>query len=251
MTVYIGHASGDERGKASGGQAGDQTGKEVCRRTWYLNSKGWRVFRAKDPAIAKLIAAGMRKAFENDRIGYDQGQRDTLYSLAAKVDFDCSRVTTACETDCSALVRVCCAYAGVKMQNFNTASEPARLMATGKFEEKTGSKYTESSDYLCEGDILVTKVKGHTAVVLSDGPKAERQTAPDPADKTGKVVKIIGNAVYIRNSDSTKGGILSVAHAGERYPFLGTAPSGWHKIQAKKGIGYITNKTKYTRLEDE
>ncbi len=28
-TVYLAHAVGDERGQASGGAAGDQTGKEV------------------------------------------------------------------------------------------------------------------------------------------------------------------------------------------------------------------------------
>ena len=35
MAVKIGHASIDERGKISGGKAGDQTGKEVCIRDWY------------------------------------------------------------------------------------------------------------------------------------------------------------------------------------------------------------------------
>lgn len=36
--VIIGHASIDERGEAQGGNAGDQTGKEVCTRGWYDNS---------------------------------------------------------------------------------------------------------------------------------------------------------------------------------------------------------------------
>ena len=61
MAVKIGHASIDENGKAHGGQAGDQTGKEVCIRNWYLNSKGWDVLRAKDAAVAEKIAQCMVK----------------------------------------------------------------------------------------------------------------------------------------------------------------------------------------------
>ena len=41
MAVRIGHASIDENGNASGGRAGDQTGKELCTRDWY--TKGWNV----------------------------------------------------------------------------------------------------------------------------------------------------------------------------------------------------------------
>ena len=44
------------------------------------------------------------------------------------------------------------------------------MLASGKFEELTGSKYTAKSDYLRAGDVLVTKSKGHTVVVLTDGP---------------------------------------------------------------------------------
>ena len=34
-TVYIGGASIDERGKASGGQAGNQTGRELRKQAYY------------------------------------------------------------------------------------------------------------------------------------------------------------------------------------------------------------------------
>ena len=46
MAVKIGSARIDENGKAHGGAAGDQTGKEVSTQNWY--SRNWRVFRAKD-----------------------------------------------------------------------------------------------------------------------------------------------------------------------------------------------------------
>ncbi len=176
MAVLVGSARSDENGKAYNGKAGDQkSGKEVSTQNWYKHSKGWRVFRAKSARMAQLIARAMRSACVNDKIGYDQWNRNTLYTQAAKVDFDPGRVTIACETDCSALVRVCCAFAGIKgiPADFRTGNMPTYLMATGQFVELKGSKYTDQSSYLGEGDILVTKTSGHTVVVLTDGPKYE------------------------------------------------------------------------------
>lgn len=172
MAVMVGSARSDERGKAKGGKAGDQTGKEVSTQAWYLHSKGWRVFRCKDPHKAGMITEDMAWACANKRIGYDQSQRNTLYNLAKKVGFNCAKITTNCETDCSALVRVCCAYAGIMLSDFNTGTEPSVLLKSGYFEELTGTKYTKSSDYLRAGDILVTKTKGHTVIILTNGKKA-------------------------------------------------------------------------------
>lgn len=176
MAVLVGSARSDENGKAYNGKAGDQkSGREVSTQSWYKHSKGWRVFRAKNLSTAKLIAYAMRVACSNEKIGYDQWNRNTLYTQAEKVDFNPGRVTTACETDCSALVRVCCAYAGIKgiPADFRTGNMPSYLMATGQFVELKGSKYTDQSAYLGEGDILVTKTSGHTVVVLTNGPKYE------------------------------------------------------------------------------
>lgn len=178
MTVTIGSARIDENGHASGGAAGDQTGKEVSTQNWYKHSKGWRVLRCKDPGKAAKIAEAMIAACKNPKIGYDQDQRLTLYNLAKNVGFDPGKVTTACETDCSALVRVCMAYAGIMVANFTTPNEASVILATGLFVELTASKYTTGSAYLRKGDILVTKTQGHTVVVLTDGSKAETNVPP-------------------------------------------------------------------------
>lgn len=74
---------------------------------------------------------------------------------------------------------------------------------------------------------------------------------PSPEPPTGKTVKVIGKSVNVRNADSTKGKILFTAHHGDEFPYISTAPSGWYEIETKKGVGYITNKTRYTRLIDE
>lgn len=173
MAVIIGSARIDERGKASGGQAGDQTGRELSTQNWYLHSKGWRVFRAKNPAVAEKIAQDMQWACANSHIGYDQGGRLTLYTVSKPLGFNCSKVTKNCETDCSALVRVCCAYAGVDLPNFRTTNEASCLLKSGAFTEMTGDKYQKEFAYLRRGDILVTKTQGHTVVVLTNGSKAE------------------------------------------------------------------------------
>ena len=178
--VKIGHASLDERGKISGGQAGDNTGKEVTERQYYVHSKGWRVLRAKDQWLAHYIAEAMAKACANDKIGYDQTQRETLYKQIEFLDFDPSLAQNACETDCSALVRICVLYAMRKLENerqianFTTDLQASILLNTGLFEEMQGNKYTTKSDYLKKGDILVTKSKGHTVIVLEHGSLVEQ-----------------------------------------------------------------------------
>ena len=168
-TVLIGSARIDERGKASGGQAGDQTGKEVSTQDWYRHSKRWIVLRPKDGAKAQKIAKGMRSACDNPNIGYDQTNNQSLWNLVKDKGFDPAKADKPCETDCARLVRVCCAYAGIMADDFYTATEATVLMRTGEFIKLTDSKYTDAPDYLGAGDILVTKTKGHTVVVLSNG----------------------------------------------------------------------------------
>lgn len=180
MAVTIGHASADENRKAKGGSAGDQTGKEVCTRNWYLNSKGWVVLRCKDADKREKIAEAMEKACKNENIGYDQNQRDSLFNNVKNSGFDPSKTTKKVETDCSALVRVCIAYAygSDKVGNIRTFSEPSTLVKTGLFEKYTSDKYCKSSDYLVRGDILCTPVSGHTVVVLNDGAKVADTSEP-------------------------------------------------------------------------
>ena len=187
MAVKVGSARIDENGKAHGGQAGDQNSREGSTQNWYLHSKGWRVYRAKNPSVAERIAQCMERACKNNKIGYDQYQRHTLYKAAEPLGFDVSKVTKACETDCSALVRVCCAFAGITSlpESFRTGNMPSNLNKTGAFTELTGSKYQSQSTYLGRGDILVTKTNGHTVVVLSNGSKYEGTVAQSKPDALG------------------------------------------------------------------
>lgn len=186
MTVIIGSARGDEYGHASGGAAGDQKQTsvpdyrgEVSMQEWYLHSKGWVLLRPIDPEVGKKIAQNMIWACENKLIGYDQSQNRTLYEVAKKVGWDCSKVKTACETDCAQLVRVCVLYAGISCGDFYTATLPDALVKTGAFKKYTAAKYTKSDKDLRVGDILCTPIKGHVVVVCyTDGEPAAEPAGP-------------------------------------------------------------------------
>lgn len=170
--VKIGQASRDERGKYSGGMAGDQDGKEVAIREWY--NRPWnKVLRAKNPAVAEKIALAMEKACKNDYIGYDQSQRTTLYSLCKANGWKIEDIKTRCETDCSALVAVCVNSAGIEISgDIYTGNEATTLLRTKEFELLTDSKYLISDEYLKRGDILLYEFH-HTAIALENGIKVK------------------------------------------------------------------------------
>lgn len=219
MAIKIGHSSIDERGKASGGSAGDQTKKEVCIRTWY--NKGWNVvLRPKNSVVAEKSAKACEQACANDKLGYDQGGRNTLYKEAVQVNFDISKITKPCESDCSSLMHVCVIAGGVKINygsnGFTTRTMRKRLLATGEYEELTDSKYLTSDEYLKRGDILV-KEGSHTVMALEDGAKVveaskpskpvtpETPTRPELKFKVGDTVQFNGTVHYSNpNAESGK-----------------------------------------------
>ena len=174
MAVRIGHASIDENGRATGGAAGDQPGKEVCIRTCY--AKGWKVLlRAKDPAVRKKIALACIAVCKNDNTGYDQSGRNTLLTQGQKVNWDCAEIDIPNESDCSSFVAACVQAAGVDIWDGGNAPTTSTLeyvlTATGAFEALRDSKYLTGTDYLLEGDILL-KPGSHVVMVLDDGAKA-------------------------------------------------------------------------------
>lgn len=180
MAVRIGHASGDENGKARGGKAGDQTGKEVCIRNWY--SKGWNVLlRPRSAALAEKSAQACEEACANDNNGYDQGGRNTLNAEAKSVGYDLSEIADPCESDCSSLMHVCAIAGGANLSygsnGYTTRTMVKAFAASGDYIKLTDSKYLTSDKYLQRGDILV-KEGSHTVMVLDNGELAE--IVPDP-----------------------------------------------------------------------
>lgn len=201
MAIQIGHSSVDENGRYNSGTAGDQTGKEVCVRDWYNN--GWSVLlRAKDSAVAEKIAKACEDGCANSKIGYDQYQRNTLRARAKEVNWDLSKITTACECDCASFVTVCAEAAGINMDStYTSGNAPVtstmrdKFKATGAFDVLTDSKYLTDTSYLKRGDILV-KETAHTVIVLGTGANAGTATTTTATQKT-----VTAKVPYLKQGD--------------------------------------------------
>ena len=162
MNLIIGSARVDERGKYSGGKAGDQTGREVSTQAYYRHSKGWYVLRAKNVSHANALASAMQQACNNNNIGYDQSNRGGVITQIKKYGA-LNKIAVKTECDCSSLVRACIIQAcGKDVGNFTTSNEASVLANSGLFESK---KAVDGSTVLYNGDILVTKTKGNTVTV--------------------------------------------------------------------------------------
>lgn len=242
MAVTIGHASIDENGRGRNGAAGDQTGREVCTRPYYV--KPWiAVYRPKSSIIADRMAHAMEQACANDNIGYDMNQRTTLFALAQAANWNLSKVKTKCETDCSALVAVCANAAGLPIsKDMYTGNERACLMGTGQFTEYTDSSHIASDMYLKRGDVLLAP--SHTAIVLTNGSGVAGGVTPTTFPTSKKKVTAENSATEFKESlagtykVTTKTDPLSLrTGAGEKFAKLASLPKGT-KV---KNYGYFSN----------
>jgi hypothetical protein len=175
MISNCGH---DERGKYSGGAAGDQTGTEWAVIKWY--SRPWKcVLRHPDAKVRGMVAQMARAAAGNDKVGYDQSQRYTFWEHLKASKYDPAKITVKCEADCSsgvaAIVKAVGYRLGIqKLKDVSiycyTGNLRAALKAAG-FEVLTDKKYLASDDYLLEGDVLLND-GAHTAINVTDGSAA-------------------------------------------------------------------------------
>ena len=183
MAVIIGSARHDEHGNCySGGKAGDQTGQEVSTQNFYNHSKGWHVLRAKDDRVAEKLAEAMKIACDNKNIGYDQSERYGIikHGINTKVKTEC---------DCSSLVRACIIYAsGKDVGDFNTSNERSVILKSGLFKDVGSYK---QGDTLYNGDILVTRTKGHTVIVVSGAKKSKGKYYPKYTGNSNSIVEAL------------------------------------------------------------
>ncbi len=175
MSVLIGHASIAENGTVNGTK-GDQTGKEVCTRTWY--SKPWDYMAIHpDANVREKHAKAIEQACANNNIGYSQygaDNRNTLNKLAKAVSYNLSKVGK-CNCDCSSLQNVAAVASGAKgvsygSNGWTTSTMKAALKAAG-YVIITDSAYLKSEAYCVRGAIYV-KAGSHTVCGLTNGSKA-------------------------------------------------------------------------------
>ena len=253
MAVRIGHASIDENGKATGGAAGDQNGKEVLIRDWY--SKPWNVLlRPVRPEVAEKSARMCEAACANENIGYDQYGRNTLYQESKKVEFDLSAIDTACECDCSSLMHVC-AIAGGANLTYGSNGHTTRTMvreftASGEYVKLTGSEYLTSDRLLKRGDILV-KEGSHTVMVLDNGAGVPKEGAcvrmPElAAGAESDAVKSMqlllmahgfGTSCYGRFDERTEGALVEFQKAFNLVSDGRCGADTWRALLGLTGVG--------------
>lgn len=172
MSVLIGHASISEKGTINGVK-GDQTQKEVCTRTFYSAPWDYAAIHP-DINVREKHANAVEDGCANDNIGYGQSDRNTLNTEAKKVNYDLSKITTPCNTDCSEFQNVCAVASGAPgvthgSNGWTTSTMKSALQNAG-YKIITDKTYLASADYCVRGAIYV-KSGSHTVCGLTNGSK--------------------------------------------------------------------------------
>lgn len=174
----ISNCGKDERGTYSGGQAGDQTGGEYALIPWY--NRPWScVLRHPDQSTRAMIALLATAAAQNNKIGYDQSQRNTFWQQLQAAGYDPARIATPCEADCSSSTAAIIKAAGYRLGNKSMQAVRYDLTTHGMrsalknagFVVLTDPKYLTSDAYLLAGDILLNDAS-HAAINTTTGSHA-------------------------------------------------------------------------------
>ena len=245
VAVKIGHASISENGTIYG-KAGDSTKREVCTTNWW--NKPWDFIAIHpDEKVREKHAAAVEAACANDNIGYSQGERNTLNSLAKSVKYDLAKVTKKCNCDCSSLQNVCAVASGAKgvtyssSNGWTTSTMKSKLKAAGYviIEDKT---YLTSSMYCVRGAIYV-KAGSHTVCALDDGSKYKQMLSKagisttidnkEPAKITTSTKKVTATVTADKGPDKSLAGTYTTTNgvhcrngAGTKHASLCVIPKG-------------------------
>lgn len=197
--IKLVHASVSETGGAGWdgkARAGDQTGKEVCTRSWY--DKPWDyALRYPDAAIRAKAAEAAVKIANSNLAGYDQSERNTLYFALKGCEWDIDAYIAGgekTETDCSAFVYAAYACFIPSMRSDNNA--PVTMTMRGQYV-RWGFEIVRNADFttgngLAVGDIVV-KAGSHAAMVIETPALSRYSPAVDAAITTLAYDVIAGN----------------------------------------------------------
>ena len=244
--VVIGSASKDENGQYRGGNAGDQTNREVYILNWY--DGGWNyVLRPNSSNLSEKIASCCEDACNNNNVGYDQYQRNTLLQQAKIANMNIAKISTPCECDCASLVSTCCVCAGLPENIFfpggngcTTNNLKSACERCGQFTVLNSNNYTKSKDYLQRGDILLAD--GHTVIVLQSGNKVNNLATITTTVETYKVRVTAEKKLNVRSGPGTNYAIITQVANGGVFTII-EEREGWGKL--KSGAGWVD--LKYTQ----
>ena len=261
-THYISNSGKDENNAYHGGKAGDQTGHEWELKGWY--NRPWSVvLRYPDQAVALLIAKLSIAAALNNKIGYDQYQRTTYWTQLKAAGYDPSKITVACEEDCtagvSANVKAAGAIMGIKaLEDLPICSSRNMRQEFVKagFVALTASKYLTGTGYLLPGDVLLYE-NHHAAANVTLGSKVKEDWHPEgyealhpeqpeeePQDVPVPYVLITGNSVNIRYGPSTDYKVIDATRKGDKLPYFGYSypANGWNLVEFNGKTGWVSPK---------
>jgi len=253
MAARIVHAFSDENKQSKGGQAGDQTGREIFEQDWYDRDGGWDVMlECTDHDMAQAAAATAIEIADDDSFGYDQAQRSTGINAIREAGSISGAV--ASELDCSSLAFLVYMLNGLEVELGYTGNLESRFMATGLFIAHREDAYTKSADLAPVGSLYLTAGKHVAIVVKSDAEPSEEIIAQQITDYLTvpmPYVVVIGS-VNVREKPDKLSALVKTAHDGDILHCIGADDkTGWYEVETPKGTGWITNKAKYTRLVTE
>ncbi len=161
------------------GKAGDQTGGEYKIRSWYDFGQNCVLWHH-NPKVNELVADLACEAAANDKVGYDQGQRQTFWNQLKKekVRYRPAAITKACEADCSSSTAAIVKAAGYILNDARLKAVPTTCwtgnlrtaLVKAGYTASTEKKYTRSGDYLPRGSINLNESK-HVNVNVTKGAK--------------------------------------------------------------------------------
>lgn len=249
MPIQIIHASVDECRKLSGGSAGDQTGTEVCIRSWY--SKPWQYYiECTDSALGDRAATLFEAIARSNKCGYDQGNRLSLYHALTACNGDIASMEM-CETDCSAAIAGIYRFLGLPVSpSCTTRNIRPALEATGSFRVYSDSDHVASDRYAKRG-ALYLKEGSHIIMAKDNGSaySAAAHTASDASrpvrlgqqyaiDFTGVRIQVDGQV----GPETRKMKHRVLQHAMNLDYHAGLAEDGCVGPASKKALGghYVT-----------
>ena len=256
--LYIGggqivHASINEKGEIIGGKEGDQTGREICTRTYY--DYPWEVvLRYPDAALASEAVAFAVGIAEDPAHGYDQVNR-------WGPDYDCSSLVISAFEAAGVPVRAKGAtYTGNMLGVFKKCGFTEVTFTEAK-EKPPEAPQTAPTD---DGVIYHKVVKGETLTsiarlygvtvggILMCNPFiknpdkiyiGDKLTIPSSVKPTtsggivGKVKTVYGSPLNIRQRPTTSSAVLGQLKNGESVKVESTAGE-WLKLANRPGYVY-------------
>ena len=213
--ITFGSARIDERGKISGGKAGDQTGKELSTQEAYIYKGGWDVcIRIKDKKKKQKYIDFIKWACGSKHIGYNQSKRTTLYNELKKLNFEYKKLSKDVECDCSSLVSCGLIVAGFDKINPSNTTSTLESDIVKKypndfsvFDKKyKNGDHTKISKWWRDGDIL--NKSGHHVVTVVGGGRKNTVVKATKKGYTGQFPKLPSRGYFVMGDKGEEVGKL-------------------------------------------